>query len=154
VDPNRARATRAIFAVLAVALSACEAPSEPARVGGGGVGDGGVGDGGVATPPAPPDAGAGTDAGAVPGPEKPSAPAPAEPAPPACDDAPITDLVLREVALYQGVKVTLARDGEAVAPSAPIVAGRDALVRAFVQPRPEWVARELVVRVQIGEGAP
>ncbi|UJR84542.1 Hypothetical protein I5071_66210 [Sandaracinus amylolyticus] len=70
------------------------------------------------------------------------------------DDTPVGDLTLREVALYQGVKVTIARDGEAVAPNAPIVANRGALLRLFVAPRSGYVPRELVARVQLGDAAP
>lgn len=121
--------------VLAFTLSGCAAASEADLVS--------VGQGAPALPAAP-------DAGPVFVP-KPLGPIAAEPA---CEDAPVTDLTLREVALYQGVKVTLAQGGEAIAPSAPIVAGRDALLRAFVEPRPGWTARELVLRVRIGEGAP
>ncbi|UJR86128.1 M66 family metalloprotease [Sandaracinus amylolyticus] len=73
---------------------------------------------------------------------------------PPAGEAPVGDVALREVAIYQGVKITIARDGSAVAPSAPIVAGRDALVRLFVEPRAGFVAREVVARVALGDGAP
>ncbi|AKF10468.1 M66 family metalloprotease [Sandaracinus amylolyticus] len=73
---------------------------------------------------------------------------------PPAGETPIGDAALREVAIYQGVKITIAREGAAVAPSAPIVAGRDALLRLFVEPRAGFVAREVVARVELGDGAP
>lgn len=72
----------------------------------------------------------------------------------AIESAPVEDLALREVALYQAVKITLVRDGAAIAPSAPIIAGRDALLRVFVEPRADYVPREVIARVQLGDGPP
>lgn len=72
----------------------------------------------------------------------------------AIESAPVQDVALREVALYQAVKVTLARDGAAIAASAPIIAGRDALLRVFLEPRAGYVPREVIARVQLGDGPP
>jgi hypothetical protein len=57
---------------------------------------------------------------------------------------------LREVALYQGVKVSLFQAGSLVqSRNAPVVAGRSALVRAFVQPAADFAAREVVARLTL-----
>lgn len=73
---------------------------------------------------------------------------------PASANAPVDDLNLVEVALYQGVKITLASGGSAVSSSTPIVVGRDGLVRLFVEPAAGWVPHEVVVRVELGDGGP
>ncbi|MBX3227619.1 MAG: lipoprotein [Labilithrix sp.] len=43
-------------------------------------------------------------------------------------------LKITEVAAYQGLKTTIAKNGAAVAASLPILAGRDAMVRVYVTP--------------------
>jgi hypothetical protein len=61
---------------------------------------------------------------------------------------------LAEVALYQGVKVTLARGDAAVpSPSAPVIEGRPALVRVFVTPGAAAPAEETTVRLSLASAA-
>ncbi len=68
-------------------------------------------------------------------------------------DALAANITLREVALYQGVKVPLATGGAEVAQrKAPVVLGRPALVRAFVDPGAGFVARTLVARLELVNG--
>ena len=74
-------------------------------------------------------------------------------APPA-SPSPVDGLSLSEVALYQGVKITLARNGVATTPNAPIIAGREALIRLFVEPDASWTPREVVARLELGDGEP
>jgi hypothetical protein len=86
-------------------------PSSNADAGGGSGGSGGsdasTGTGDSGTPPPPP--------------------------PPTSGGAPVLGLTLDEVAVYQGVKIPVARGGAAVGSrNGPIVANRPALVRAFV----------------------
>jgi hypothetical protein len=45
-----------------------------------------------------------------------------------------TSLAVSEVAVFQNLKVTVAKDGASVAPTLPILGGRDALVRVYVSP--------------------
>lgn len=77
-------------------------------------------------------------------------------APDPCGDgreALAAELRLSEVALYQGVKVQLSLDGEAAeASEVPIVAGRDALVRAFVVPRGGWERRPVTAVLTLDQG--
>ena len=68
--------------------------------------------------------------------------------------SPVTDLRIREVALFQGVKIPLARDGAALTPNAPVVAGREALVRVYVEPGSGYVPRETIARLTLGDGMP
>ena len=73
---------------------------------------------------------------------------------PSAGDATISGLTLSEVALYQGVKVSIARGGSAVELNAPIVAGRDGMLRLFVTPGSGFTARSVLARVTLGSGAP
>ncbi|MDF3069858.1 MAG: hypothetical protein K0R38_5459 [Polyangiaceae bacterium] len=60
------------------------------------------------------------------------------------------DIGIAEVAVYQGVKVAIARDGAAVASrNADLVQDREALVRVFVRPRPAFVSRALSARITL-----
>ena len=53
---------------------------------------------------------------------------------------------IKEIALYQAVKVSLAQAGEPViARNAPVIIGKEAFVRVFVEPMAGWTARELDV---------
>ncbi|MBO6935455.1 MAG: hypothetical protein JJ863_10790 [Deltaproteobacteria bacterium] len=74
--------------------------------------------------------------------------------PPTAGDSPVGDLTIREIAIYQGVKIPLVQNGTQVGPSAPIVAGREALVRVFVEPGSGWDGRETVARLDLGTGEP
>lgn len=61
------------------------------------------------------------------------------------------DLRITEVAVYQGVKVTVAKEGAAVERgTVPLVANRAALVRVFVAPEAGFVPRELVCELRVG----
>lgn len=73
------------------------------------------------------------------------APAPLQPA---------TGMALGEVALYQGVKVPLytAAGGEVATRNAPIIAGRDALLRVFFAPKPDWQPHRIAARVTLQPG--
>jgi hypothetical protein len=70
---------------------------------------------------------------------------------------PATGMALGEVALYQGVKVSLytAAAGDATTLNAPIIQGRDALLRVFFAPKPDWQPHRIAARVtlQPGQGA-
>lgn len=64
------------------------------------------------------------------------------------------DIAIREVAVYQGVKVPIARDMLPVTErNADLVQQREAMVRVFVAPRPEFQSRELTARVTLQDGA-
>ena len=66
------------------------------------------------------------------------------------DGALVQGLTMTEVALYQGVKVSIVQGGQAVAQlNAPLVAGRPALARVFVQLQAGFTARDVVARVTI-----
>ncbi|MCU0653793.1 MAG: hypothetical protein MUF64_00390 [Polyangiaceae bacterium] len=62
-----------------------------------------------------------------------------------------TGMAIGEVALYQGVKVSLfsAGGGEVTATNAPILQGRDALLRVFFAPKPDWQPHRIAVRVTL-----
>jgi len=63
-------------------------------------------------------------------------------------------LRISEIAIYQGVKVPLFKDGAEVAQrNAPVVIGRPALVRVFVTPDPEWEPREVSVRLHVSNAS-
>lgn len=65
-------------------------------------------------------------------------------------DAGARDIRIREVALYQPVKIPLARDGAAVAErNAPVIVGKDAFVRVFVEPLAGFSPRELEVELTL-----
>jgi hypothetical protein len=60
---------------------------------------------------------------------------------------PEPDLVIRRISIAQSLELPLMRDGQAVPADmrpAPLVAGKRALVRAFVQLTPEFAARDLI----------
>jgi hypothetical protein len=57
------------------------------------------------------------------------------------------------VDLYQAVSIPIMKDGDAVDPGlAPIVGGKDALVRIFVEPDDSYEPRELMGRVELIDG--
>lgn len=70
---------------------------------------------------------------------------PKEPiAPPPPPDARARDVQITEVAIYQVVKIPLVKDGEPIVErNAPVVAGKQALLRTFVKPLPGFTPREL-----------
>lgn len=57
---------------------------------------------------------------------------------------PVSGLTITELALYQGVKVSLMTGGQEVTGLAtPLAIGRDAMFRVYVQPEAGWKAREV-----------
>lgn len=63
------------------------------------------------------------------------------------------DIVISEIAAYQTVKVQLMADGQpSEAPISALVAGRDALVRFFVEPQEGWEPHELSARLHLDTG--
>lgn len=62
------------------------------------------------------------------------------------------DVYLWLVTLNQGVQVPLVVEGEAVAPSAPIVAGRPGLLRVFLLPEEGFQRRELLAELVVETG--
>jgi len=65
----------------------------------------------------------------------------------------VSGLSVTGVSLYQGVEVPLKAGQSAADRPAPLVIGRRALARVFVQPDTEWQPREVRARVELGEGA-
>jgi hypothetical protein len=57
-----------------------------------------------------------------------------------------------KIAVYQAVEVTLAQGGADVAPNAPIIADREALVRVWLEPGVAWQPREVEAELAIGNG--
>lgn len=79
----------------------------------------------------------------------------------AVEDAPIpTDgleltkgLAIKEVAVFQGPKVTIASDGAKVTSrKAPVVVGRPGILRVYVEPASDWAAREVVCTLTLTSG--
>lgn len=58
-------------------------------------------------------------------------------------------VVLSEIAFFQTVKVSVMKDGSAPTRKAPIVAGREALVRAYVTPAQGYAPHEVTARLVI-----
>jgi hypothetical protein len=81
--------------------------------------------------------------------------APPDATPPAPDAAPVilphaTGIRIRDVALYQAVKVPLVDDGTALSDrNAPIVEGAGAMIGVFVDLDADWQAREVVGELAI-----
>lgn len=56
-----------------------------------------------------------------------------------------SNIRIEQIALYQAVEIALARDGEPIIErNAPVVVGKDAFVRVFVEPLAGYAAREIV----------
>ncbi len=67
---------------------------------------------------------------------------------------PAMPLAVTEVAVYQGVKVTIVKGGEHVAErNAPLIAGRRALVRVFVEPKEGYTPRKVIAELSIRPAA-
>lgn len=63
------------------------------------------------------------------------------------------DIKIREVAVYQGVKIPIVREMAAVMErNADLVQQREALLRVFVEPGPSFQSRELSARVTLQDG--
>lgn len=58
-------------------------------------------------------------------------------------------VAITQVALYQGVKVPLMLDWAAPAKNAPVIRGRDSIMRVFVAPLDGWQQREVVVKLEM-----
>jgi hypothetical protein len=63
------------------------------------------------------------------------------------------DVDIAEVNLQQGVSIVLAKDGKAVAPNAPVVQRRTALLRVIAAPRASFAKRELLAELDLADGA-
>ncbi len=64
------------------------------------------------------------------------------------------DISIKEVAVYQGVKVPIVRDMQAVAErNADLVQNREAMLRVFVEPKMGFQSRSLSARVSLQDGA-
>lgn len=62
------------------------------------------------------------------------------------------DLSITEVAIYQGVAIPLMRNGAVVAErNAPVIVGREALVRVFVARREDYTPRALTATLRLGD---
>ena len=65
---------------------------------------------------------------------------------------PAGGLDIDRVAVYQGVETWVMDGGQAVEPdNAPLVAGRDALFRVFVQTRSDWEGGEVTAKLELFE---
>lgn len=64
---------------------------------------------------------------------------------------PVKDLAIRELALFQGVKVPLAKDGTAldVSSKVHVVAGRAGVLRVYVQPAAGFTEREVIAELTL-----
>jgi hypothetical protein len=70
-----------------------------------------------------------------------------------CTSTPAGDIALTEVAIYQAVKIPVMEDMQPVDDrNADVVAGRDALVRVFVQPGGSFQRREIAARLTLTTG--
>ncbi len=79
-------------------------------------------------------------------------PKPAEP-----ELVPVTDLAIDEIAVFQGVKVPIAKNGARVDASKTVhvVAGREGVLRVYVSPKAGFDPREVVGRLTLrSEGEP
>lgn len=66
----------------------------------------------------------------------------------------VAGLSVKDVAVYQGVKVLVVKDGDWVSSrNAPVVAGRTALVRVFVTPDSSWSSRSVTAELRLVAGA-
>lgn len=105
-------------------------------------------DGGL---PADPD----SDAGLMALPDAGSMPDPSVPPPPDCNPAtaaplPVRALRISDVAINQGVSITLVDDATPVnGRQAPVVAKREGVIRVFVEPQSGWQARDVIARLTL-----
>jgi hypothetical protein len=67
-------------------------------------------------------------------------------------DALAANIAIRELAVYQGVKITLAQNGQEVGRNAPVVEGRPGLLRVFVEPQGGFTSRPIVARLTLDNG--
>lgn len=65
----------------------------------------------------------------------------------------VAGVAIDEIALFQGVKVTIVKGGELVSDTnAPVVAGRPGLLRVYVSTSGEYAGREVVAQLRISAG--
>ena len=116
------------------------------------------------TPDDPPDPTEPTDPG-QPEPSEPSEPTPPPTEPGPVDPGPgptgpapsgfglVEGLRLSSIAVFQGVKVTVVDGGAEVASrNAPIIAGRRARIRAYVEPTSGWSSRQVMAQLNLTSG--
>lgn len=66
---------------------------------------------------------------------------------------PTKGLAIKEVAVFQGPKVSVALDGAKVdGRKAPVVAGRAGILRVYVEPSGDWAPREVVATLTLDGG--
>ncbi|MBI2392526.1 MAG: hypothetical protein HYV09_23275 [Deltaproteobacteria bacterium] len=90
-------------------------------------------------------------------PEEPDAAVEAAPEPPKEPElVPVKELAIGELAIFQGVKVPLEKDGVPDAgKKVHVVAGREGILRVYVAPTTAWSAREVVAEITLQvEGRP
>jgi hypothetical protein len=77
-----------------------------------------------------------------------------DPTDPEAPKAPLaTGLAVKDIAVYQGVKVLVVKDGKWVSSrNAPVVAGRPALVRVFVTPDDSWTGKSVTAELRLESG--
>src|SRR5688572_12557947 len=68
-------------------------------------------------------------------------------------ELPAAGLRIAEISIYQGVKIQLVVGRTEMPRTAPVVAGRKALIRVFVTPDPDWQPREVIVRLTLANSA-
>lgn len=99
--------------------------------------------------PASPGGGAATDSDPTETADPSAAEDPEQPA-----AAVLADLAISEIAVFQGVKVSIVKDGKAIGTrNAPVVANRTALVRVYVEPDASFRTREVTAELRIVGGA-
>lgn len=60
-------------------------------------------------------------------------------------------LSIREMSVYQGVKIPIIQDSAPATRNAPVVAGRPGLIRVFVDPQADWQPRQIRARLTLGD---
>ena len=59
---------------------------------------------------------------------------------------------IQKITVYQSVAVPIAKEGEAISPSLPILAGRKTLLRVFLDSSDDFVSRDIVGRLTLEHG--
>jgi len=78
---------------------------------------------------------------------------PPDSTPPTGDMPRVNDLAISEIAVFQAVKVSIAKSGSKVSSrNADVIAGREALVRVYVTPGSAWSPREVTGELTITSG--
>jgi hypothetical protein len=82
---------------------------------------------------------------------------PGDPLTPPAPSVVAQNITLDEVAVFQGLKVSLAKGGQLAdrgSPKMPIVSGRDAVVRLYVTPGSDWSPHDVTARLKITTHTP